>query len=44
MRFVDGSIYVGNFKNDKPHGKGKMTTNDGVSEVGMWDNGKFMDG
>jgi hypothetical protein len=43
MLFVDGSTYIGNFKADKPHGKGKMTSKDGTTKIGTWDAGKYLE-
>jgi hypothetical protein len=40
MNFYDGSIYTGGFRNDRPHGKGKMATKEGKQLIGIWDNGK----
>jgi hypothetical protein len=36
MLFNDGNIYLGNFKADKPHGRGKMNLKDGTTKVGNW--------
>ena len=37
-----GSLsYIGNFKNGKNHGKGKMIFGDGYSYNGLWSNGLF---
>ena len=38
-RFKDGSIYVGEFKFGKPHGKGKMIWQDGSIYIGEFKNG-----
>ena len=36
--YKDGSIYYGEFKNDKKHGKGKYTYTDGKIYDGYWEN------
>jgi hypothetical protein len=36
MLFNDGTVYIGAFRNDKPHGKGKMTGKDGTVKMGTW--------
>ena len=35
----DNEIYEGAFKNDKKHGKGKMTYPNGIVIEGSWKNG-----
>jgi hypothetical protein len=42
MNFHDGSIYTGGFRNDRPHGKGRMVGKDGNLVIGIWDNGKMI--
>ena len=41
--YTDGTVYEGNWKNDKKHGKGKIIYSDGEVYEGEWKNGK-MDG
>lgn len=36
MSFNDGNIFTGNYRNDKPVGKGKMTFRDGSYKNGFW--------
>ena len=38
--YAGGSKYVGQFKNEKPHGKGIFTYSDGSNYEGEWKNGK----
>ncbi len=38
--FSDGNVYEGNFKDDKPHGKGIMIYTDGRVYEGDWVEGK----
>lgn len=38
---ADGVIYSGEFKDDKPQGKGNLFLSDGSSYVGNFDDGKF---
>jgi hypothetical protein len=42
MTFNDGNVYSGPFKNDRPHGKGRMVGKDGVTRVGDWLHGKML--
>ncbi|XP_028079072.1 phosphatidylinositol 4-phosphate 5-kinase 8-like [Camellia sinensis] len=39
--FLNGDIYVGNFKGIFPHGKGKYTWSDGTIYEGDWEEGKM---
>ncbi|GMQ01813.1 hypothetical protein CsSME_00048314 [Camellia sinensis var. sinensis] len=39
--FLNGDVYVGNFKGIFPHGKGKYTWSDGMVYEGDWDEGKM---
>jgi hypothetical protein len=41
MAFNDGNIYTGAFKNDRPHGRGRMTGRD-IVRTGVWENGKML--
>ena len=41
MKWPDGKIYEGNFKNDLKNGFGKLTTVEGKVYEGNWLNGKF---
>jgi len=38
LKSVDGSIYEGEFEDDKIHGKGVFTTADGTIFKGDWKN------
>jgi len=40
--YNNGNEYVGEFKDRKPHGKGRHTTLDGRSVEGTWENGKII--
>lgn len=42
MIFNDGNTFTGTFKNDRPHGKGRMSDKDGVTRIGDWVNGKML--
>ena len=37
-RYSDGSVYVGEFKDSKKHGQGKMTYKNGDTYEGLWKN------
>ena len=39
MKFKDGSIYQGDFYNDKQHGTGTFIYQDGKKYVGLWKHG-----
>ncbi|XAR55221.1 1-phosphatidylinositol-4-phosphate 5-kinase [Bertholletia excelsa] len=39
--FLNGDIYVGNFRGILPHGKGKYTWSDGTVYEGDWEEGKM---
>ncbi|KAH7833671.1 hypothetical protein Vadar_008602 [Vaccinium darrowii] len=39
--FLEGDIYVGNFKGIFPHGRGKYTWSDGTVYEGEWEEGKM---
>jgi len=41
MEFVNGAIYIGEFKGGIPHGKGKYTYKD-QSQKGNWSGGKLL--
>lgn len=41
MIFMNGDIYVGDFKGILPHGKGKYTWSDGTIYDGDWEEGKM---
>ena len=39
----DGNVYVGEFEDDKRHGKGTLTTKNRLVKSGQWINDKFID-
>ena len=39
--YTNGDIYIGEFKNNKRHGQGTLTSNDGTQYVGKWGDNKF---
>lgn len=41
MLFHDGNVYTGSFKNDRPHGKGRMAEKGRVI-IGVWDRGSLV--
>jgi hypothetical protein len=42
LTFVNGTLFVGNFKNGKFDGAGKMVSNDGqLIREGLWVKGEF---
>ena len=41
--YQDGSIYVGEWKDGKQHGKGTMTLPDGSKHEGIWKNGELVE-
>ena len=44
LTFSNGTLFVGNFKNGKFHGAGKMVADDGdVIREGQWVDGLFKD-
>jgi hypothetical protein len=43
MRWPDGRIYVGRFRDGTMEGMGKMTYPDGKSELGLWKQGKLVE-
>lgn len=40
MKYTDGHVYEGNWKDGEPHGHGKMIYNDGNVYEGNWENGE----
>lgn len=42
MWFHDGRRYKGQFRNDNPHGKGRMFLRNDEIQNGMWDKGSFV--
>ena len=42
MTYNDGSVYEGDWANNKKKGIGKMTYADGRVEDGRWENDKFL--
>ena len=43
MKYLDGTKYVGEFKDGKMHGKGICTYADGSSMKCEWNNGEFVE-
>jgi hypothetical protein len=41
--FSNGDEYMGDWKNDKYHGKGTITYTDGTVKAGIWENGLLLD-
>ncbi|EGD81036.1 hypothetical protein PTSG_10979 [Salpingoeca rosetta] len=41
MKFANGSIYDGEWSNDKMHGHGKLTLSDGTQYEGSFENGEY---
>ena len=39
--YTNGDIYIGDFKNNKRHGHGTLTSDDGTQYVGKWADNKF---
>ena len=39
----DGTQYVGEYRDGKPHGKGTLTASDGRAKKGMWRNGELLE-
>lgn len=44
MRWVDGSVYTGEWKKGIQHGQGKMKFSDGSSKEGTFENNVFIGG
>ena len=42
FKFLDNTIYEGNFKNDRIHGKGNYTDVKGIKHYGKWNNGRLI--
>ena len=40
--FINGNYYIGEFKDNKFHGKGKYVKKSGKIEDGIWENDKFI--
>lgn len=40
LKYQNGKVYKGDFKNDKRHGLGIMSWPDGRIHQGLWENGK----
>ena len=40
FQWADGQIYTGQWLNGKQHGKGVLTSLDGIPRMGVWENGK----
>lgn len=40
LNMPGGAKYIGEYKNDKPHGQGKIIYPDGTEERGVWEDGK----
>ena len=38
--WTDGRIYKGGWRNNMPHGNGKMVSSSGEIKLGLWENGK----
>lgn len=36
MNFNDGNTFTGSFRNDRPVGKGRLTSREGYSSNGFW--------
>jgi hypothetical protein len=41
MKYADGDVYEGNWKNDEFHGFGTLTQPDGEISSGNWKEGKL---
>ena len=42
LRYIDGRVYKGGFKNDKPHGKGEFLGKDKNTIHGVWERGQLV--
>ena len=42
LTYSNGDQYVGEFKDDKPHGKGILKFSNGKQNVGIWANGEYL--
>jgi len=42
MTFPNGTKYIGEWKNDVPHGQGKVIYPDGRELIGEFENGKLV--
>ena len=40
--YSNGSVYVGELKDNKPNGHGIMTYSDGKKKMGIWEHGYFV--
>ena len=40
--FIDGDYYIGEFRNNKRHGKGKHVYESGMIKDGIWENNEFI--
>lgn len=40
MKYIDGTTYIGEWENGRIHGKGKLTSSNGIYD-GQWDNDTF---
>ena len=40
--YLNGSVYDGELKDNKPNGHGVMTYSDGKTKKGMWEHGYFV--
>ena len=41
FQWPDGSVYKGEWRNCREHGKGKFTGVNGTAYEGLWDNGRY---
>ena len=41
-RWKDGTVYIGQWKDDKINGQGTLTYPDGKKETGLWKNDEFI--
>ena len=44
IKYPDGSVYVGEVKDGKEHGRGTYTWPDGTKYEGEWKDGEFWNG
>jgi len=42
LRYANGNVYTGQFRNGKPHGDGKVTIQDGTIVYGQWRNNRLI--